>query len=270
MPSDWYTLHECKVGEDDDEETARQKEFNYKIAAAKKPYFMSYVYPRLKSENDTYIKNNNRGVIRRFNQYGINSIEDLEQYEDKTDAMIKYLDYYYKRMPVGNNPCVVNRISWIFENVFKNYQIKHKGSFFDYSILKCNVEYSKEDFKKISLLYKRYNNEIEKFRINNWNKKIDKDEAFDRQMSLKMFFQSECEKICPNEEELCDIILDICYSKEKSKQFAWEMCGSTFLKNLLKRNKYRIHYPQITDGLGEFTYCGRNFIMCEKVVEAVE
>ena len=53
MPSNWYTLRDNMVNEDDDAEIAEQKEFNLKITAAKKPYFMTYVYPRLRTENNT-------------------------------------------------------------------------------------------------------------------------------------------------------------------------------------------------------------------------
>lgn len=255
------------VKEDDDAEVAEQKEFNLKITAAKKPYFMTYVYPRLKTENNTYLKNNNLGIIRRFNRYGISSIEDLEKYEDKTDDMIEYLEHYYKRIPVGNNSCVVNRISWIFEEAFNKNVFAPSKTTFDYSILKCGTEYSKDDFKKISVLYKEYTKAIEKLRINNWALNPNKDDFYDSQISLRLLFQKECESICPNEDELCDIVLDICYSKENSKQFAWEMCGEKIIQNLLKLNGNKIHYPQLVLTDGEFTYCGKQFIMCEKEVE---
>lgn len=274
MPSNWYTLHESKVTEDDDSETIKRKEFNYRIAAAKKPYFMTYVYPRLKSENDTYIRNNNRGVIRRFNQYGINSIEDLENYKGKTDAMIEYLDYYHKRMPVGNNPCVVNRISWIFENVFKNYLSKFSRYMresnqleFDYRILKSGVTYSKVTYNKVFEFYKEYNRRVEEYQKRIRTEKVEKDSEWIERFQFIEFFKTECYKICSNEEELCDIVLDICYTKEKSKQFAWDICGSVILQNLLNHNGYRIHYPQMVSEGGEFTYCGKQFIMCEKEVE---
>lgn len=267
IPETWYNRKANKITDDDTNREIERKEFNMSIVAEKKPYFMTYIYPRLKSENDTYIRNNNRGVIRRFNQYGINSIEDLENHEDKTDVMNNYLNYYYKRIPVGNNPCVVNRISWIFEKVFKSKTISISKTPFNYEILKCGTEYSNEDYKKIRSLYKDYLNELEKFRINNWNSKLSSDDYSDNQMILKMAFQKECEKICPNEDELCDIVLDICYSTEKSKQFAWEICGEKIIQNLLKRNNNIIHYPQLVSTNGEFTYCGKQFIMCEKEVK---
>lgn len=274
MPSNWYTLHDCKIGENDDEETVKQKEFDFKIVASKKPYFMTYVYPRLKSENDTYIRNNNRGVIRRFNQYGIKSIEDLQKYPDKTDTMVEYLNYYYKRLPVGNNPCVVNRIAWIFEDVFKNYFSKiskymreANHSEFDYYILKSGVPYGKATYNKILELYKEYNRRVEEYQKKIRTEKVEKDNEWMERFQFVDFFKSECYKSCPNERELCDIVLDICYSREKSKQFAWDICGTTILENLLRRNNNKIKYPQMVSDGGEFTYCGKQFVMCEKEVE---
>ena len=40
MPSEWYDIKKCRVKDDDDEETIQRKEFNSKIVAAIKPYFM--------------------------------------------------------------------------------------------------------------------------------------------------------------------------------------------------------------------------------------
>lgn len=274
MPSDWFTLHECKVNDDDDEETKSQKEFNFKIVAAKKPYFMTYVYPKLKSENDNYVRNNNKGAIRRFNEYGIKSIEDLKNYEGKTKQMIDYCNFYEMLMPVGNNPCVVNRISWIFEKAFKGYLSKFSSfmaatnkSEFDYTIMKSGVVYSKNNYNQILEIYKEYNRRVENYHKRARTEKIDKDSEYAERQHLIDFFKNECYKVCPNEDELCDIVLDICYQKEKSKQFAWDIVGQTILSNLLKKNKNIIHYPKLVDSGGDFTYCGKKFEMCEKELE---
>ena len=270
MPSYWYAQHECKVSDDDDKVTAKQKEFNYKIAAAKKPYFMTYVYPKLKRQNRLYIENNKSGLLSRFNEYGVSSIEDLENFENKTQAMVDYLSYYYRKMPVGNNPCVVNRISWIFENAFKNKLLSPPRVRFDYSILKSGVEYSKANYSKISTLYREYTKQVEKCCIRNWSLSPNDDDFWNEKETLRKLFQEECFKICSNEDELCDILIDLCYSKDKSKQFAWDMCGERIVSNLLKRNNNKLRYPQIVSSDGEFTYCGKQFIMCEKEVEVNE
>lgn len=277
MPSNWFTLHEYKVNDDDDEETKSQKEFNFKIAAAKKPYFMTYVYPKLKSENDNYVRNNNKGAIRRFNEYGIKSIEDLKSYEDKTPQMIEYCNFYERLMPVGNNPCVVNRISWIFERFFKNYISRiskllrdDTKNIFDYNILKSGVIYSKSSYIQVYEIYQNYLKKVEKYQKEQRVNKIDKFDNWLHHQAFVNFFRDECYKVCPNEDELCDIVLDICYQTEKSKQFAWHICGRVILQNLLKKNKNKIQYPFCVESEGEITYFGKQFNMVNKEIEVLE
>ena len=69
--------------------------------------------------------------------------------------MMEYLDFYYKRLPVGNNPCVVNRISWIFEDEFNDYKPSISNDF-NYGILKAGVKYSPALFKAIQTIYNDY------------------------------------------------------------------------------------------------------------------
>lgn len=66
-------------------------------------------------------------------------------------------------------------------------------------------------------------------------------------------------QICPNEYELCDILIDLCYSTENSKQFVWDIAGSTIISNLLNRNGYRLNYPAHEGN--EFEYQGEQFSM---------
>ena len=54
---------------------------------------------------------------------------------------------------------------------------------------------------------------------------------------------------------------DICYLSEKSKQFAWDICGDVILKNLIKKNNNTLYYPLRTDGDGDFEYGGIQFVM---------
>ena len=97
--------------------------------------------------------------------------------------------------------------------------------------------------------------------------KVDEFESAQYQQDMIDSFRRECEIICTNEYELCDIILDICYVKEKTKQFAWDICGNVILKNLLRNNRNIISFPERVNTDGEFEYCGEQFIMCKKVID---
>ena len=265
MPQYWYSIRDNIIKDDDDEKTIQIKNFNRKIAAANKPYFMTYVYPNLKTQNNTYNINSDKGILRRFRTYGIKNIDDLINYEPKTEDMIKVLDSH-KEM-VGCNPCVVNRICWIFEKAFNGYlSKKYEQPEFDYSILKSNVEYSKKNYEEILNIYKDYQRRVDAFQKKRRMERLDNFECW---LQRKIFidkFRRDCEIICTNEYELCDIVLDICYNSEKTKQFAWDICGEVILENLLKNNNRIIHYPQLVDGDGEFEYCGENFVMCKKII----
>lgn len=267
MPEYWYSMRDNMPKDGDSQEVLKDKEFNRRIAAANKPYFMTYVYPKLRKQNRTYMKNSDYGAIMRFSSYGIKGINDLYKYTPKTQEMLDYLDYYERFIPVGNNPCVVNRICWIFEDVFNGYlSAKYEQPDFDYTILKSNVEYSRKNYNDILNLYQVYQRKMDDFQRKQKSEKIDSfDSAQQRQLFVRKF-KRDCELICTNENELCDILLDICYKTEKTKQFVWDICGNVILNNLLKRNGNVISFPQRVDTNGEFEYCGEQFVMISKEI----
>lgn len=267
MPSYWYSYRDNKVTDDDDVGTIKKKEFNKSIVAATKPYFMTYVYPSLKKQNNLYEKNNTQGVARRFWEYGIYTIQDLEAYPNKTDEMTEYLVYYHKFRPIGVRDCIVNRICRLFERTFSGYlSKKYEQPTFDYKILKSNVGYNKAEYKKIKEIYNDYLDDIGQFMQKAKTQKIDEYELWMQREVSRQFFQSECENICPNEDELCDIILDMVYKTEKSKQFAWDIVGDVMVKNLLRETNGKIQFPVTAGTCCDFQYCGVNFNMNTKVI----
>lgn len=270
MPEYWYSMRNVMPKDDDTPETAKRKEFNKRIVAATKPYFMTYVYPSLRSKNNTYMKNSDYGAIMRFSSYGIKSVQDLYDYEPKTQDMINYLNYYERFIPVGYNPCVVNRICWIFEKEFNGYlSKKYEQPEFDYNILKSNVEYSRKNYESVLKVYEDYQRNVDIFQQKKRSEKMDAYECWQQRNLFVDRFKRECEEICTNEYELCDIVLDISYKAEKTKQFAWDICGNVILENLLKNNNRIIHYPKKVDKNEnyDFEYCGEYFVMCEKEIE---
>ena len=99
------------------------------------------------------------------------------------------------------------------------------------------------------------------------NRKTTSEQDYAEYSILINYYKTRCLEVCPNEEELCNIVLDLCYQTEHSKQFAWDMCGKTIIRNLLKQNNCIISFPEVVSDRGEFEYCGRQFVMTKKKLE---
>ena len=264
MPKYWYDKSSCNKLPSDTDEQKHFKELCLRIVAENKPYFMKYVYPDLMAKYNKYLKDTNSKCIREFKM----SMIDLMNKPNKTIPEKDFIEYYKKLMPVGDSPCTINRIAWLFENTFKSYISDFsKIREFDYSILKSGVEYSKNDYQKIAKLKAEYDDSVKYYQQLANKQRLDKDEVLVNRNMMLMKFKSKCEEICPNEKELCDIIVDLCYSSSKSKQFAWDICGEVIIDNLLDKNERMINYPVLVRSDGDFEFGGEQFIMCHKKYE---
>lgn len=261
MPKYWYDKAACSKLPEDTEEQRHFKELCLKIVAENKPYFMKYVYPDLMTKYNKYLKDTNSKCIRQFKM----PIIDLIQKPDKTIPEKEFVEYYEKLMPVGNNPCTVNKIAWLFEDIFESYLPKYsKRKEFDPSILKSGVEYSKKIYQKIVKIKSEYDASVKYYQQLANKQRLDKDEVSLNRHLMLLKFKTECEEICSNKKELCDIVIDLCYSSSKSKQFAWDICGDVIIENLLAKNNNTINYPVLVKTNGEFEYGGEQFIICQK------
>lgn len=251
MPSYWYSKRDIKDNND--------KLLNMAIVAPHKPYFMTYVYPALRSKLRKYIQNNEYKIICKFRKYDIKSMAELREYEPKTQEMQTFLAYYDYGVGVGFNNCVVNKLCRVIEKEFDPKAIKLRYSFdFDYTIMKCGTEYSRADFNAVRKLLARFMQDRDAYFQKVKRGDIEDDSEYSEE-DFANRFRAEAEKICSNEQELCDIVLDLCYSTEKSKQFAWYVAGDVIIKNLLNRNNRKFSFPII--GGDEFEYCGEKFSM---------
>lgn len=248
MPESWYRPSYRM--------TSKENWKNAQLAADKKPYFMQYIYPSEKAQMKTYLKRNEEKCIMRFRV----TLDELIAKTNPTPEEETFLRCYYEKMPMGIAPCTMNNICWKIENIFDNTKADDKGSF-DYSILKSNAAYSPQLFRKIKKIYERYQRETSAFMQYAKSERLKSDERQAQKAIFKEEFRRQCLCECPNEDILCDIVLDLCYSKSKaSKQFAWDICGETFIRNLLKRHHYRISYPE-ADETGDILFHGQHFKM---------
>ncbi len=263
MPRTWHDRHSVNKIEDES-----KKGFYRSIVADKKPYFMRYIYPLLMKQYNTYIKNTNKNALREF-QLTIPELLSMSE-EELSDRQKEFLRYYRMKMPVGTNGCVVNKICKMFEERFdKSINNRLAVLKFDYRIMRSDAEYTTDQYYAIKKLYVDYNKRLKNYAVFNYYEKVDEYDAARELTDMNEEFRKECDKICPNSSSLCNIILDLCYTKSSTKRFAWNMCGAEIIHNLLRKNEWNISYPTISDD-GEIAYGGNRFTVMTKKIGVVE
>lgn len=263
MPRYWHDRFSAsKLGTEED------AEFNRTIAAEKKPYFMRYIYPDLMKKFNTFDKNTNRNSLREF-EMTVNELLSMD-HDKMTDRQKEFVKFYYYRMPVSFNNGVMNRICKRFEKEFDGYIGRHNAEVdFDYRIMRGDAEYTQRQYTQIKKLYEEYNRRIRNYEIISDSERTDKSSAQNAIYVMNEEFKKDCLAICPNSKSLCNIILDICYTKSSTKRFAWSMCGSDIIDNILYGNDMTIQYPEI-DCNGDIYFCGNRFSMNSIRIEGDE
>lgn len=253
VPKEWLDSRLFKIMDDDDEATIRDKQINANITAEIKPWFFIYRYSSLKSELDTYIKSVKSNCKIRFGK----TLDELYASNGKSDEENMFIYNYEKYMPVSRAAGTMNRICWRIEDEFKTTDVLPNVEF-DCSILKSDAIYAQEEYDSIKQLYDEYNKNMQLFLKQKHKNELGDDEVGFDITKLKDVFVSECYKVCPNTEVLSNIVIDLCYSSNKNKTFAWDVAGEQIFNNVLKNNGYKIQYP-IKDIDGDIEFCGNKF-----------
>ncbi len=173
-------------------------------------------------------------------------------------------------MPVGVGNCVMNRICRRFEDAFDGYVGRHNATArFDYRIMKNESEYSASQYNAVKKLYDDFNKRIRNYAVFANYERINDCDSMAEMSMMNEEFKRECSIACPNQDALCNIVLDLCYAKSSTKKFAWSMCGHDIIHNLLLKNNSTISFPVIGAN-GDIQYGGYTFAMKEKRIEVTE
>lgn len=164
----------------------------------------------------------------------------------------------------------MNKICRRFEEEFDGYIGKHNSSIkFDYSIMRNDSEYSSSQFYAVKKLYDDYSRRLQNYMVFADYERLDRWDSLSELQTMDEDFRKDCDKVCSNEDMLCNIILDICYKKNSTKKFVWSMCGRNIIHNLLKKNDYRIQFPTI-DTDGSISYGGERYSVKSQRIEVDE
>lgn len=258
IPKEWLQSRFSRPKDGDDEDTLRKKEVDYNIAAEIKPWFFIYRYSQLKSELDKYMKSVKSNCKIRFGK----TLDDLYASDNRTEEEEAFIYNYEKYMPISRAPGTMNRICWKIEDEFKTTNVLPDVEF-DRSILKSDAEYSQEEFDAIKELYNEYGKSISLLCKNKYRNELNNQDIEMEMLKCKKSFIERCCEICSNFNTLTNIIIDVCYASNKSKSFAWDICGDEIFKNVLKNSGGQIQFP-IKDENGDLEFCGNTFSLFTK------
>lgn len=253
VPKEWLDARMFKIKLEDDEETMLDKRINANIAAEVKPWFFIYRYSHVKADVDKYIKACKSNCKIRFGK----TLDELYALSSRTNEEEDFLYYYEKHLPVSRAPGTMNRICFKIEDEFETTNVLPDVDF-DYSILKTDADYSHEEYESISKLYDEYNKNMQLFLKNAKKNDSLKDERDMFVARMNEEFSNLCQSACPNTEILANILVDVCYTTNKNKTFAWSIVGEQLFINVLKNSDNIITYP-IKDENGDIEFCGKKF-----------
>ena len=263
LPKSWWEMSENRVKDDDTPEEIERKQLYARLCASKKPYFFAYNYSHLKTEYDTFVKTartNSMSIYKRdlddfIVEYENGRISDVNE--------IRFIENYFYKLPLDRSKSTMNKICWAIENEFDNVDL-FKDVEFDYSILQNGTEYSPETYEIVKHICKTYKPSLQlaKKHAAVPSDCSDEDDSWE---SVDIILQNLVENLhshCPNEEELCEILIDLCYKNNISKQIIWKTCEDTIIQRLLKSHDYKMTYPRKNNN-GEFWCQGVRYSMEE-------
>ena len=268
FPKSWILNKPNTIDESDSNEEKQRKEFYNKIVANKKPYFFIYVYDEVYKEYNKLLRSENKRCLRMFGK-------TLEEIMDNpvTQEEVDTVTYYKRKCPIDKSPSVVNKIAWYVEEYFKGLRFEKLTCNEYTSLLKTSLEYNEKMLEEARFVYKKYLNDVKNLNASLLTSRADSEERVVRRNETFEQVKHGLHKITNNEEQLCNLVVDLCYSEFKtSKHFAWTMSGKQIIRNLLEENGGYVEYPVMVQDEGEydFVYKGYKFKMFRKRVDVNE
>ncbi|MCL1951641.1 MAG: hypothetical protein FWF60_02315, partial [Oscillospiraceae bacterium] len=248
MPKHWYDRRAA-----DEMDDGELREFNLRIVANKKPYFMRYIYPVLMREYNAHLKNTNGKSVMEFRR----RVSELAGGGDG-DEQDTFRHYADVMTPVSNLDCVTNRICRMVEGVFSDKVELVRGGAFDAGILRGGTAYSKTHFREVKKIYEDFRKYWQAEAILAKQTRRTGDDILSKKAAANPYFRSLCYGVCSNEDALLDILIDLCYTTAASKQFVWDMALDALLARLLRNaGGMTVKFTECGENEAEVAWCGK-------------
>lgn len=254
MPKEWYQYGANIIKPEDSDEIQKKKQFNQTICANKKPYFFMYNYDTERINYQKFIEEANSKSI---SLYGY-SFEDMLKMDNLDEDVDRFIKYCASKCPIDMSPSTMNRICWKIESEFSGNFLCSDVDF-DYMIYKSGNEVKRTSYFEIKSLCEHYLMDLKNLNSRKTNNEEERKILLADKDRLLEVLMEDISSICPNQESLCDILLDICYTGKMSKSIVWDVCGDQIIENMLKKHDNMLTYPEKCSE-AEFSCCGAKFV----------
>ncbi len=268
IPKHW-TKKEKIDYENDTEAEIERKQFNNRIVADIKPYFMGYIYPKMLEDHKKYQKKNNTKALRKTGK----NINDLFEKKDRTEVENQLVMQYNRFQPTLKNKCLMNELCSYVERADFDLKFftRKKCEEFDYKKLLSEdyvVRPKSVLYGRVDSLIKKYKNELQDIKfstnllINSSMSKKDVEE-FVQEISFVnylYFLEKDIERIGINTSEVYNYFVEIIYSKYKQGyNILWDIFYEDILEHL---NRGKMVVP-VENANGNVTYFGKKYSLME-------
>jgi hypothetical protein len=251
MPKHWYDRRAAEEIEDEE-----QRSFCLELVAGKKPYFMRYIYPSLMRDYNAYIKSTNGKSVMEFRRR-VSELAGGAPEDDEQDTFRHYADVL---CPVSSLDCVTNKICRQVESEFADKIDLVRSGEFDVGILKSGIAYSKTHFKALKAVYADFRKYWQAEAIVSKQVRRSSDEMYNKKIIANSYFRSLCYGVCSNESVLLDMLVDLCYASNASKQFVWDIApDALFARLLLGAGGLIARFTECDIGDAEVVWCGKGY-----------
>lgn len=255
MDKSWNNISCCLPNDDDDEKTLEEKAFNKKICADKKPFFFIYRYSTIKSEYEKYVKQFDKKLRQKYRI----TLDQMLTSKCLTKELEKVRERYYNKCPVDLSPGTVNRIAWAVEDKFREFNQLPRVKF-NKEIIKSGITYNKTEYANVRKVYEEYRSCLINLAKATNSGDVDEDDGGAQEKAMvDSAFKEKFQQACPNEQILCDILIDMLYDNINTKSVVWDMCSNVIIDNLLAKNNNMVSYPAKTNENEDFMCCRHRF-----------
>lgn len=268
FPSEWKKR--LYINEEDTAEVKKEKYYHNSLVANRKPYFMIYIYDKIRDEYREYKKNSDRACKEKF---GL-SLNQLLSKDDKTKQEMYYVSDFYRRMPVIKNQSVMNMLCNMIERIdFKYKKLSNEENNAEMMELLTTINFTPEEvtLNKLVVLYDKFKKKRHfKYKNNIMNQigfeGVQDDENENYMNDFYDEIRNEAFAICPNAQELSNYLVYITYSlfPNEPKEFTWSIGIEGILETLQEKSDMNIEIP-MPDVNGE-DYLGKRYSLRSVVI----